>query len=57
MTNSSKILKVNVEGMIVEEIDGLEDEDLDLDKVNPCDRSEFIIVKNMEQAIPLPARP
>ena len=55
MTRSRKIYKVNIQGMIVEEID--ERDDNDFDKMKPLDSSEFIIFKNMKQVMPISARP
>ena len=55
MARSRKIYKVNIQGMIVEEID--ERDDNDFDKMKPLDSSEFIIFKNMKQVMPISARP
>ena len=53
MAKSRRIYKVNVQGMIVEEIDELDDKDFA--NMKPLDISELIIFNNMEQVMPLSA--
>ena len=53
MADSRKIFRVNVQGMIVEEIDGPDSRDPD--KADPRDRSEVIVFSNTDQAVYQPA--
>ena len=48
MNNSEKIYRVNDQGMIVEEIDELDDNEFN--KVNPQGNSEHVIFDNMMTA-------
>jgi len=55
MTQSKKVFKINIEGMIVEEIDVTDA--VDFDDVNPKESHDSIMFNLREQGIPLQPRP